>query len=137
MTSGSGPVERSHIAAFDPGRNVGYALVDDAGRLIEKRVLNERDVSTLTLPEGCIVLLGDGTGRDALHATLQRAGHEVTLVDERGTSLAGRALWREHEPARGWQRLLPSGLRSPDQPIDDYAAWAIALRFLETSGSST
>jgi hypothetical protein len=51
-------------------------------------------------------------------------------VDERDTTLRARELWRRAEPPRGLARLLPPGLRSPPGPIDDYAAWAIALRYL-------
>lgn len=135
MTQPGDPALMPIVAAFDPGRNVGYALVDGRGRLIEKRVLADRDVAALDLPAGCIVVMGSGTGHASLQAMLERAGYRVVLVAEEGTSLEGRELWRDHEPARGWQRLLPRGLRSPDRPIDDYAAWAIALRYLTFLGS--
>jgi len=118
------------VAAFDPGRNIGYALVDGSGTLVEKRVLDLEDLGTLVLPPGTVVVIGNGTGSQALRDRLERAGHEVSVVDERGTTLEGRALWRGSERPRGLLRLLPEGLRAPGKPIDDYAAWAIALRYL-------
>lgn len=118
------------VAAFDPGRNVGYALVDDEGRLVERRVLTLEEVATVVWPDGAHVVTGSGTGSRALREVLAMRGVTAQVVDERGTSEHARALWRRAEPARGLARLVPNGLRSPDRPIDDYAAWAIALRYL-------
>lgn len=118
------------IAAFDPGRNVGLAVVDGEGRLHRHAVLTLEDVATLELPTGAVVVIGGGTGRRALRDALRTRGWTPREVDERDTSLHARELWRRAVPARGLARLLPPGLRSPSGPIDDYAAWAIALRYL-------
>lgn len=118
------------IAAFDPGRNVGYALVDGDGRLHRRTVLALDDVATLELPAHAEVVIGGGTGRRALREALRARGLEPREVDERDTSLQARELWRREVPPRGLARLLPPGLRAPPEPIDDYAAWAIALRHL-------
>ena len=76
-----------------------------------------------------LIALGNGTYSDALEAELRvHTLRQVLLIDERGTTLEARALyWRLHRPAL-WQRLLPQGLRVPPRPLDDLAAWAIALR---------
>lgn len=121
----------SIIVAFDPGRNVGFAVVDASGRLLDHAVTRQERVSDLDWPVDAKVVLGAGTGSAELASRLQRMGCTVQPVDERGTSEIGRELWRRNEPARGWARWLPAGLRSPDRPIDDYAAWAIALRHLD------
>lgn len=118
------------IAAFDPGRNVGFALVDERGHAVRRAVLRLPEVARVPLPPDAEVVIGAGTGREALRQALQARGVTVTEVDERDTSLQGRALWRRHAPARGWARLLPPGLRAPREPIDAFAAWAIALRHL-------
>ena len=118
------------IAAFDPGRNVGHALVDGEGRLHRREVLALGDVATLELPAGAEVVIGGGTGRRVLREALRARGFTPHEVDERDTSLHARELWRHAVPPRGLARLLPPGLRSPPGPIDDYAAWAIALRYL-------
>ncbi len=118
------------VAAFDPGRNVGFALVDERGRALRRAVLTLAEVPTWPLPERCEVVIGSGTGRAGLRAALAQRGLTVHEVDERETTLRARELWRRTVAARGGQRLLPPGLRSPPGPIDDYAAWAIALRYL-------
>lgn len=119
------------IAAFDPGRNVGFALVAEDGGLLRQAVLILDDVATLPLPEGVRVVVGDGTGRRELERVLSARGLVPVRVDETATSEEGRALWRQHVPPRGLGRLLPPGLRAPTEPIDGYAAWAIALRYLQ------
>jgi hypothetical protein len=124
------------VAAFDPGRNVGFALVAEDGALLRQAVLALEDVATLPLPDGVRVVVGDGTGRRDLERVLRGRGLALERVDETGTSEEGRALWRRHVPPRGLNRWLPVGLRSPTEPIDDYAAWAIALRYLRAADAS-
>lgn len=118
------------VAAFDPGRNVGFALVDVRGQALRLAVLRREEVATVALPSEAVVVVGAGTGRRDVLAALRQRGLEPRLVDERGTSLEGLTLWRRHAPARGLTRLLPAALRTPARPIDDHAAWAIALRYL-------
>lgn len=125
---------RRRIAAFDPGRNIGYAVVDGAGRLQRRAIVQLDEVAALPLPDGAEVVVGAGTGRRELRRALGARGLSVVEVDERDTTLLARDLWRRAHPPRGLGRLLPRGLRAPPGPIDDYAAWAIALRYLGASG---
>lgn len=118
------------VAAFDPGRNIGFALVAASGAALSLAILRLAEVDDLRLPERATVVVGSGTGRVELMRALARHGREVTQVDECDTTLLARDLWRRSTPARGWSRLLPTALRAPPGPIDDYAAWAIALRYL-------
>jgi hypothetical protein len=124
----------AHVAAFDPGRNVGFALVAADGRRLDAAVFDVADLSPERLrarvPDGVRVVVGAGTGAARVSAALEAAGRPAELVDEVGTSLEGRDLWRRCVPPRGFARWLPAGLRVPSAPIDDYAAWAIALRVL-------
>lgn len=124
------------VVAFDPGRNVGFAVVDENGRLLDRAVLTIEQVDRQVWPADATLVVGSGTGRSDLQAALERRGQQARVVDEQGTSEIGRELWRRSEPARGWARWLPAGLRSPDRPIDDYAAWAIALRYLGVDAST-
>lgn len=120
------------IVAFDPGRNVGVAYVDEHGTLRSRAIVTLESVDRLELPEGAVVVVGDGTGSRALCARLKELGIHPETVAEQGTSLDARALFYRDHPVRGLARLLPMGMRSPPVPIDDYAAYAIALRYLAT-----
>ena len=75
-------------------------------------------------------VVGDGTCGGELASSLeaQDFGCPILRVDERGTTLEARTLyWRLHGPS-WWQRLLPRTLWVPPRPLDDLAAWAIAMR---------
>jgi RNase H-fold protein (predicted Holliday junction resolvase) len=79
-------------------------------------------------PEVAYVALGDGTGSGEIAVSCERAGLKTVFVDEKGTTIAARALyWRFHRPV-WWQRWLPRSLWIPPRNVDDFAAWAIVLR---------
>jgi hypothetical protein len=106
------------------------------GRLLQHRVLTSQQLSELELPEGARVLVGDGTGSGQLLARLAELGVSAELVPEDGTSLEARDLYYQRNQPRGWARLVPLGFRVPPVPIDDYAAYAIALRWLRSRHDS-
>lgn len=122
------------VAAFDPGRNVGFALVDETGELLDGRVLAAEEVAGLALPVNATVVVGGGTGSRELLKLLSSLGARAEVVDELGTSLEGRRLYFERNPPAFPWRLVPRGLWVPPRPIDDFAAYAIALRYLSQRG---
>ena len=114
---------------IDPGQRVGVAWVNGDGVLLRSSVVDRAGLLEVAFGDAPI-LLGDGTGSAALRSALRARGIDPIVVDERGTSEEGRRLyWRDH-PASGWRRLVPLGLRVPPRDIDDYAAYAIVLRYL-------
>lgn len=119
------------IIAFDPGKNLGVAYVREDGQLEHSIIISISQLADFPLPRGVTIVVGNGTGSDQVRDVLRRRGLPFALVDEKGSSLEGRELyWRDHPP-RGWRWLLPKGMRSPPRPIDDYAAYVIALRYLQ------
>ncbi len=122
--------EVRQVLAFDPGRNVGVALVAADGELLSVRTVTLAEAVEADVEPGTAVIAGDGTGSTDLVAGLRRRGLEPLVVDERGTTLAARDLyWRVNPP--GWPlRLLPASLRPQPRDLDGYAAWALALRWL-------
>jgi hypothetical protein len=69
-------------------------------------------------------------------SALAELGPPVRLVDEYETTRRARELYVAEHPPRGWRRLVPRGLLSPDRPIDDYAAILIGRRCLEETAAS-
>lgn len=131
------------VLAIDPGRDkCGIAVVDDGGALLFHEV-----AMTAAMPEHLPrvlrqfaprrVLLGNGTWSRGLRPIIDKALEEtgaaitVQLVDERHTTERGRAAYWRHNPPRGLWRWVPIGLRVPPVPYDDYAAWCMALDYLE------
>lgn len=124
------------LAAIDPGRSkCGLALADPSRALVlEAGVLSaERSRSQLErwLQDGrCgAVVLGDGTGSGPWQPWL-RERTRLILVPEAGTTLAARQRYWQLEPARGWRRLLPEGLRLPPRDVDDVVAQLLLERQL-------
>jgi hypothetical protein len=120
------------IVAIDPGKHIGVAFVSLQGELGWHTITDLTGLTVLELPHNATVIVGNGTGAQQVTRMLQTRNIHYQLVEERNTSLEARQLYFADHPPRGWQRLLPPGLRSPNVLIDDYAAYAIALRFLKT-----
>lgn len=129
------------LLAIDPGRaKCGLAVVRGpkqrgaAPVCLERRVV---ETERLTLaagellrkrPEIARFLLGDATHSATLRKALAASFSQIPLelVNEFNTSARARARYVQENPAPGWRRLLPPGMRSPEVPYDDYAALLLA-----------
>jgi RNase H-fold protein (predicted Holliday junction resolvase) len=58
----------------------------------------------------------------------------IVLVDERYSSLEARDRYWQMYPPKGFQRLIPQGLREPPRPIDDIVAILLIERYLGRGG---
>jgi RNase H-fold protein (predicted Holliday junction resolvase) len=130
-TPGPGP-----LAGLDPGRSkCGLVLTDpDRQRIVAAAVLPPQQSWQLLLrwqQEAALaaVVLGNGTGSAAWQQRLQPA-LPVLSVEERGSTLAARERYWQLQPARGWRRLLPRGLRQPPRDWDDVVAQLLLERWL-------
>ena len=114
----------------------------------QRAILAQEIVPTTALPRrvahyigryGVLTLImGDRTGAKEMQALLRQAGLslEIVFVDEDRSSELGRRRFLLAHPGRGWQRLLPLGLRTPDRPYDDFVAVILAERYLDGSRST-
>ncbi|MGC8834813.1 MAG: pre-16S rRNA-processing nuclease YqgF [Armatimonadota bacterium] len=126
------------VLAIDPGASRwGLAVVSADGECAARRVVPSADGPAAVaefLREYSVraVVLGDRTGASSALASLRAFGlhHNVELVPEHGSTLEARRLYFQCNPPRGIWKLLPRGLLTPPVPIDDYAAWVLALRYL-------
>lgn len=126
----SGIIPRPHLEELLDG-----LLAGDLGQL--SGTIRERRGSGEKLPPPGKILLGSGTARSLLEEALAARGRNFTLVDEAYTTLEARPLfWKLHPPGffAGW---IPQSLRVPPRPIDDLAAWALALRFLRDASEKS
>ncbi len=127
----------SHLAAVDPGRSkCGLVLADpDRSLVVEAGVLPPqrcRMILEAWLERGTCqaVVLGNGTGSSSWAAWLAERPQALLLVPEAGTTLEARQRYWQLEPARGWRRLLPQGLRLPPRDVDDVVAQILVERHL-------
>ncbi|MFZ9848977.1 MAG: resolvase [Vulcanococcus sp.] len=131
------PRDPGPYAALDPGRcKCGLVRSDPAGtEILAAGVLDPERCWQLLEQwqrQGLIggLLLGDGTGSGPWQPRLAALGLPVLLVEEAGTTLAARERYWQLEPARGWRRLLPHGLRLPPRDVDDVVAQLLLERHL-------
>lgn len=132
------------VLAIDPGRSkCGVVLVRrSAGSRLEILwrgvVPREALVETLRDARGKaafdLIIVGGATQSQPVVSEIRQEMPSVgvLVVDERDTSLHARERYWEHNPRRGWRRLLPATLQVPPEPVDDFAALILAERVLMT-----
>lgn len=145
------------ILGIDPGKDkIGWALVNKNGYLVCSGILapsnlvsfmhiftlpssawekhlEPRSIERVSRPDigASIDSIALGNGTFSKNIARELPVQNFAIIDEAGTTLAARALyWRLHPP-RFWQYFLPKSLRIPPRPLDDLAAWAIALKCLK------
>ncbi|MGI4791402.1 MAG: hypothetical protein ACRYFS_21450 [Janthinobacterium lividum] len=136
-------MQQNHLIllAIDPGRaKCGLAVVrgpeskDEVPRCLERRVVETERLTIAVAeilkrrPEIERFLLGNATHSATLRRVLIATFPQIPLemVDEFNTSARARVRYVQENPAPGWRRLLPQGLRFPEVPYDDYAALLLA-----------
>ncbi len=124
------------LAGLDPGRGKCGLVRTDAPRrhIVEAAVLPPEECFKRILhwhQQGLIhgVVLGNGTSSRSWSARLAPL-LPVRAIDERNSTLDARRRYWEQEPARGWRRLLPKGLRQPPRDWDDLVAQLLLERWL-------
>ncbi|MEB3182904.1 MAG: resolvase [Cyanobacteriota bacterium] len=123
------------MAGLDPGRSkCGLVRTDPQRRRILAALVLPPPQALAALQhwreQGVgLVVLGNGTGHRSWQQQLE-PWLPVAVVDERGTTLAARRRYWRIEPARGWRRLLPEGLRQPPRDWDDVVAQLLLERWL-------
>ncbi|MGC8784507.1 MAG: hypothetical protein ACP5RN_08990 [Armatimonadota bacterium] len=125
------------VLGIDPGRSkVGLAVVRNDGQVLYHAVLAieelGKEIASLfgRFRPRCIVV-GGGTGFRALEPLLRNLSSDVPVrvVDEAYTSEEARRRYLRENPPKGWRKIIPSWLRTPEQPYDDYVAIILAERY--------
>ena len=128
------------VVAVDPGRDkCGIAVVHKKGCVLVKKVVNTPDLAPAVAGllkdyAAGTVVLGDRTGSAEARRVIaglksRDLQFDIIGVDEHRSSDEARLrYWRDHPP-RGLMRLVPIGLQTPAEPVDDYVAVILAERF--------
>lgn len=128
--------------AIDPGREkCGLAVLQEDGSVIERcrcasSALAEAVAALIARYQPTVCLVGNGTGSKNMIKKLVDVLHKsdncaMMTVDETSTTETARILYWQANPPHGWRRLLPVSMLVPPEPIDDWAAVALARRWLE------
>ena len=127
------------VIAIDPGREkCGVAVVDADGGIRARHIVApgkivETVARLLEVHPAEVFVLGDATASKATQDVLTRAFPQlqIVIVPEKNSTLEAREIYWHENPPRGWRKLVPLSLQVPSEPIDDYAAVVLALRYWE------
>lgn len=130
------------VLAVDPGTSkCGMALVKrTSGQELEvlwRSIVPTTDLvgaleEAFLVHKADMAIVGSGThSKPVVHAIrAHMPSMGILVVDEKDTSLQARERYWEHNPRRGWRRLLPATMQTPPHPIDDFVAVILAERVL-------
>lgn len=126
------------VLAIDPGQEkCGLAVVSDEG--LTEKLITPRDESVEAILSAAdkyqvdSIIIGDGTGSKNLKNELMRkTSLPIIITPEEYTTLKARKRYFNDHPPKGFRRLIPSGMLTPEQPYDDYAALIIAEEYLKS-----
>jgi RNase H-fold protein (predicted Holliday junction resolvase) len=124
------------ILAIDPGRKkCGVAIVDPDHGVVDKKVvartlLKSWSVWLFKQYEFSAVVIGDSAFGHSL-AKEQPWPIAVTFVQEKDSTLEARERYWKAKPPAWWLRFIPTTLRFPPVPVDDWAAVILAERYLK------
>lgn len=121
-----------NIIALDPGKNIGLALVSSDRRLLDSSILSMKELEVYSFSNDAKIVVGDGTGSKGVQEVLDSRGLGYELVNEEGSSLEARAHYFAAHPVSGLWRILPQTMWPVNEPLDNYAAYVIALRYLDS-----
>ena len=134
------------IVAIDPGSDkTGVSVLQEDGKLVEKRIVMTGDFPTclneiysrFTITH---IVMGNGTYHKSLQPVVenwirqQQTPILFVLVNEAYTTVEGRKLYWQYTPRHGWRRFVPLSFQYPPEPVDDFVAWIIGLRYIDTLG---
>ena len=131
------------VLAVDPGRDkCGIAVVGPEGKVRYQGIVPSSAVAKaaagLAREHGVgRLIVGDGTGaREVCRALASELALTPVLVDEHRSSERARRRFFRENPPRGWRRLIPVTLQTPNRPYDDYVAVMLAERYLDVQRQS-
>lgn len=128
------------ILAVDPGKDkCGIAVLDISGKILERKIIPKESLpSSLPLYAAkhgiSTFVIGQSSFGKELEKNLLKLEirADVIFVSEKYSTLeARRRYWKENRP-KGFLKLVPTSMRIPPVPVDDYAAVIIGERFLRT-----
>lgn len=127
------------ILAIDPGTDkCGMAVLGSSGTVLEKKIFPCRSVEAEIVPlfskhQIEFIIVGYGTGRKIIEKELSRfeLKNNIIFVSEKNTTWEARKRYWKDNPPKGLWKILPTTLRVPPVPVDDYAAIILAEKFLK------
>jgi RNase H-fold protein (predicted Holliday junction resolvase) len=127
------------LLGFDPGKQkCGVAVMGLDRKLSFQAIAPSQEAiamigNLLASHPISLMVMGDQTASKQWKAAIQSAfpNLQIITVDERFSSQEARKRFWQIYPAKGFMRLVPIGMRSPNRPIDDIVAIILIERYLD------
>lgn len=127
------------LLGFDPGKDkCGVAIAQKDGKVIYHEVIPASEAIAViqnlcqkfSISE---LVMGNQTTSKTWKKKINDEIEElqVSLVDERYSTLEARDRYWQMYPPQGLMKLVPQGMREPPRPIDDLVAIVLLERFLQ------
>ncbi|MCX5751539.1 MAG: hypothetical protein NT099_07740 [Candidatus Saganbacteria bacterium] len=128
-----------YILAIDPGREkCGLAVLSPEKKCVVRKPcllteLGSQIASICAQYKISIILIGNGTNSKPVQKEVAKLELPVNIifVPEQNSSMEARKYYWEANKPKGLWRLIPTSLRVPPIPVDDFAAQILAERFLK------
>ncbi len=124
---------------FDPGKDkCGVAILDQNCKLKYHEVIaSEKAIATINnlcqkYPIEKIIM-GDQTTSKTWKQKLDTeliVHKPIIMVNEKNSTLEARDRYWQMYPPKGFQRLIPQGMRLPPRPVDDIVAILLIERYV-------
>ncbi|MEA3493792.1 MAG: hypothetical protein U9R38_05345 [Candidatus Margulisiibacteriota bacterium] len=127
------------ILAIDPGKEKnGLAVLNKDGNVLEQEIVQQKEIKNsilLLLSKHVVPVIVVGKsifGRELEKSLLRmELKNNIIFVSEENSTLEARKrYWKDNRPKGLW-RLIPTSLRVPPVPVDDYAAVVLGERYLK------
>jgi RNase H-fold protein (predicted Holliday junction resolvase) len=126
------------VVAVDPGRSkCGVAAVSADGEVLSLATAAADQVGLTAAAlahtyNASTIVLGASTGAPRAWELIHAADPALSIVEieEDMSTLEARDRYWQENPPGCLTRFIPAGLRTPPEPIDDWAAVVLAERFL-------
>ena len=130
------------IIGFDPGRDkCGLAVVDSSSNVLYHQVISSENAidtikSLIDQYHPDKIVMGNLTTSKQWQKKLTQSlstSIEIELVNEQNSTVEARSRYWQMYPPQGLNlnRLLPIGLRTPPQPVDDIVAIILIERYVQ------
>ncbi len=127
------------ILAIDPGKEKnGLAVLNRKGNVLGQEIVPQKEIKEsilhlLSKHTISVIVVGRSVFGRELEKNLLRMElkNNIIFVSEKNSTLeARRRYWSDNRPKGLW-RLIPTTLRVPPVPVDDYAAVVLGERYLK------